>query len=97
MKLFAACFFAKTGLTDAAEYWYTLSNAKRKGAASHDVRSMEHDERHDDVRGYVHVHVLRFAMRSPPCINSAQKMQGGRPHRDVLPFLFLRNGTYRKE
>ena len=57
---------------------YTHSNVQRKAAASHDVRSMEQNERHDDVRGYVHVHVLCFVMRSPPCIVFGKMAQGGR-------------------
>lgn len=90
-------FFTKTGLTDAWKNCYTHSNVQRKGAASHDVRSMEQNERHDDVRGYVHVHVLCFVMRSPPCIVFGKWCKEGVRIGTPSFFFFLWNGRQRKD
>lgn len=45
---------------------YNADNSfKRERSASHDCCIPQEPEQHDDVRGYVHVHVLRFVVRSP--------------------------------
>ena len=61
------------------------------------VDSMEQNERHDDVRGYVHVHVLCFVMRSPPCIVFGKWCKEGVRIGTPSFFFFLWNGRQRKD